>query len=97
MKQKAGPAAIIIGVVVAVIFCIVVFRWAFAPQSPPASKDFMPDYAKARAVKPGEEGKGSASAGADSSSSSSPAYGTGYQQRGGAAGGPGGRPSYAGH
>ena len=47
MKQKAGPAAIIIAIVALVIFCYFMFRVSFAPRQPDVSPENAPAYAKA--------------------------------------------------
>ncbi len=56
MKQKVGPAAIVIGVVILILVMFGMYKVAFAPQSPEPSAANAPAYAKQRGVTPNGAG-----------------------------------------
>lgn len=56
MKQKAGPAAIVIAVVVVIVVMFGIYKMAFAPQSPEPSAANAPAYVKQRGATPNGAG-----------------------------------------
>ena len=76
MKQKVGPAAIVIGVIVLILVMFGMYKVAFAPQSPEPNAANAPAYAKQRGVTPNGAGP--------------PDYANTYKEGGQHSGAPGG-------
>ena len=56
MKQKVGPAAIVVAVVVALVAMFGIYKVAFAPQSPEPNAANAPAYVKQRGATPNGAG-----------------------------------------